>query len=175
MVTFASKSLLSISWRNLAWQSCEVVYNGRIKRIIICLFTKTTSSINFNNLWFIYQLWRQNKVSYSFILLVLVIQLYNKLMLSLLTANLQVWRHARNWQSCQVVSFMKNLFLEDELKYFFLRFYWDVCLFTLVKPIIMGGVVFTSPWHWADYPSKINDPKTKRIWIWSKWHVFCHY
>ena len=32
---------------------------------------------------------------------------------------------------------MKNLFLEDELKYFFLRFYWDVCLFTLVKPIIM--------------------------------------
>ena len=33
---------------------------------------------------------------------------------------------------------MKNLFLEDELKYFFLRFYWDVCLFTLVKPIIMG-------------------------------------
>ena len=34
---------------------------------------------------------------------------------------------------------MKNLFLEDELKYFFLRFYWDVCLFTLVKPIIMGG------------------------------------
>ena len=38
---------------------------------------------------------------------------------------------------------MKNLFLEDELKYFFLRFYWDVCLFTLVKPIIMGGVWFS--------------------------------
>ena len=34
---------------------------------------------------------------------------------------------------------MKNSFLEDELKYFFLRFYWDVCLFTLAKPIIMGG------------------------------------
>ena len=35
---------------------------------------------------------------------------------------------------------MKNLFLEDELKYFFLRFYWDVLvyLFTLVKRIIMG-------------------------------------
>ena len=49
---------------------------------------------------------------------------------------------ARNWQSCQVVSFMKNLFLEDELKYFFLRFYWDVRLFTLVKPIIMGGEWF---------------------------------
>ena len=47
-----------------------------------------------------------------------MIQLYNKLMLSLVAANLQVWRHARNWQSCQVVSFMKNLFLEDELKYF---------------------------------------------------------
>ena len=41
--------------------------------------------------------------------------------------------------------FHKILFLEDELKYFFLRFYWDVCLFTLVKPIIMGGVVFTLP------------------------------
>ena len=41
----------------------------------------------------------------------------------------------------QVVSFMKltiHMFLEDELKYFFLRFYWDVYLFTLVKPIIMG-------------------------------------
>ena len=34
---------------------------------------------------------------------------------------------------------MKNLFVEDELIYFFLRFYWDVYLFTLVKPIIMGG------------------------------------
>ena len=67
-------------------------------------------------------------------------------MLSLVAANLQVLRHARNWQSCQVVSFMKNLFLEDELKYFLLRFYWEVCLFTLVKPIIGGGgVVFTSP------------------------------
>ena len=33
-----------------ASQSCEVVYNGGIKRIIICLFTKTTSSINLNNL-----------------------------------------------------------------------------------------------------------------------------
>ena len=41
--------------------------------------------------------------------------------------------------------FHENIFLEDELEYFFLRFYWDVCLFTLVKPIIMGGVVFTSP------------------------------
>ena len=28
---------------------------------------------------------------------------------------------------------MKNLFLEDEFKHFFLRFYWDVCLFTLVN------------------------------------------
>ena len=33
-------------------------------------------------------------------------------------------------------------FLEDELKYFFPRFYWDVCLFTMVKPIIMEGVWF---------------------------------
>ena len=110
-----------------------------VKRIIICLFTKTTSSINLNNLWFIYQLRRQNKVSDSSSRF--VIQLYNKLM----TTNLRVWRHARNWQ---IVSFMKNLFPEDELKYFFLRLYWDVCLFALVKPIIMGGggVVFTSPW-----------------------------
>ena len=64
-----------------------------------------------------------------------MIQLYNKLM----TTNLRVRRHARNWQ---IVSFMKNLFLEDELKYFFLRFYWDVCIFTLVKPIIMGRCGF---------------------------------
>ena len=112
-----------------------------VKRIIICLFTKTTSSINLNNLWFIYQLRRQNKVSDSSS--IFVIQLYNKLMLSLVATNLRMWRHARNWQSCQVVSFMKNLFLEDELKYFFFGFYWDVCLFTLVKPIIMEGVVFT--------------------------------
>ena len=63
-------------------------------------------------------------------------------MFSLVAANLQVWRHACNWQSCQVVSFMKKLFLEDELKYFFLNFSWDVCLFTLVKPIIMGGCGF---------------------------------
>ena len=73
-------------------------------------------------------------------------------MLSLVAANLQVRRHARNWQSCQVVSFMKNLFLEDELKYFFLRFYWDVCLFTLVKPIMMGGGVWFSLRH--DFKSK---------------------
>ena len=52
-----------------------------------------------------------------------------------MTTNLRVGRHARNWQ---IVSFMKNLFLEDELKYFFFRFYWDVCLFTLVN----GGCGF---------------------------------
>ena len=75
-----------------------------VKRIIICLFTKTTSSINLNNLWFIYQLRRQNKVSDSSS--IFVIQLYYKLM----TTNLWVWRHARNWQ---IVSFMKNLFLEN--------------------------------------------------------------
>ena len=34
--------------------------------------------------------------------------------------------------------FDEKLVSEDELKYFFLRFYWDVCLFTLAKPIIMG-------------------------------------
>ena len=47
---------------------------------------------------------RQNKVSDSSS--IFVIQLYNKLM----TTNLRVWRHARNWQ---IVSFMKKLFLED--------------------------------------------------------------
>ena len=62
-------------------------------------------------------------------------------MYSLVAANLQVGRHACNWQSCQVVSFIKKLFLEDELKYVFLRLSWDVCLFTLVKLIIMGGGV----------------------------------
>ena len=35
-----------------------------------------------------------------------------------MTTNLRVCRHARNWQ---IVSFMKNLFLEDELKYFFVQ------------------------------------------------------
>ena len=127
------------------WVFHDVIWPGKVaklcttvvKRNIICLFTKTTSSINLNNLWFIYQLKRQNKVSDSSS--IFVIQLYNKLLLSLVAASLQVWRHARNWQ---VVSFMKNLFLEDELKYFFLRFYWDVCLFTMVKPIIMGGCGF---------------------------------
>ena len=39
-------------------------------------------------------------------------------MFSLVASNLQVRRHACNWQSCLVVSFMKHLFLEDELKYF---------------------------------------------------------
>ena len=43
---------------------------------------------------------------------------------------------------CIYTHLKNNLFLEDELKYFFLRFYWDVCLFTLVKPIIMGGCGF---------------------------------
>ena len=91
----------------------------------------------------IYQLRRQNKVSDSSS--IFVIQLYNKL----LTTNLRVCRHARNWQ---IVSFMKNLFLEDELNYFFLRFYWDVYLFTLVKPIIMGRCGF----HFAKTLKKMS-------------------
>ena len=31
-----------------------------------------------------------------------------------------------------------NLLLDDELNIFFLRFSWNVCRFTLIKPIIMG-------------------------------------
>ena len=62
----------------------------------------------------------------------------------------------RNWQ---IVSFMQNLFLEDELKYFFLRFYWDVCLFTFVKPIIMGGgggVWFSLRHDFNEIPATLN-------------------
>ena len=137
MVTFASKSLSIRVFHDVIWPGkVAKLFTTVVKRIIICLFTKTTFSINLNNLWFIYQLRRQNKVSESSSIFKYI---YNKQM----TTNLRVWCHARNWQ---IVSFMKNLFLEDELKYFFLRFYWDVCLFTLVKPIKMGGVVFTSPW-----------------------------
>ena len=141
LVIFASKFLFhDVIWSGKVAMLCTMV----VKRIIFCLFTNTTSPINLENLWFIYQLRRQNIVSDSSS--IFVIQLYNKLMFSLVAANLRVWRHACNWQSCQVVSFMKNLFLEDELKHLFLKFSWDVCVFTLVTPIIMGGVVFTSPW-----------------------------
>ena len=64
---------------------------------------------------------------------------------------------------------MKSLFLEDELKYFFLRFYWDVCLFTLVKPIIMG--VWFSLRHDFKY-----DPFSflmKVLWIFKDYYSGC--
>ena len=112
LVIFASKFLFrDVIWPGKVAKLCTMV----VKRDIFCLYTKTTSPINLDNLWFIYQLSRQNIVSDSSS--IFVIQLYNKLMFSLVAVNLQVWRHARNWQSCQVVGFRKNLFLEDELKH----------------------------------------------------------
>ena len=77
--------VLEICTKNLIWPGkvaklCTTV----VKRVIICLFTKTTSSINLNNLRFIYQLRRQNKVLDSSS--IFVIQPCNKLM----TTNLRV-------------------------------------------------------------------------------------